>query len=121
MISAFCLNFALKKTKILANGTAPIYLRLTIEGHRIEFTTRRYLNPSRWNTAAQKMRGTNEEARTFNLYLKTFEQQVYDAHRQLIDGNFPVTIQSLKDKLFGKTISVETNPLYLYLKNTTGE
>jgi len=37
MISTFCLNFALKKTKILANGTAPIYLRLSIEGQRIEF------------------------------------------------------------------------------------
>ena len=34
MISTFCLNFALKKTKVLANGTAPIYRRLTIEGQR---------------------------------------------------------------------------------------
>ncbi|WP_144914394.1 Arm DNA-binding domain-containing protein [Mucilaginibacter frigoritolerans] len=82
MISAFCLNFALKKTKILANGTAPIYLRLTIEGDRIEFTTRRYVNPSRWNATTQKMTGTSEEARSFNLYLKTLGQQVYYAHRQ---------------------------------------
>lgn len=51
MISTFCLSFALKKTKILANGTAPIYLRITVEGDRIEFTTRRYINPARWNAA----------------------------------------------------------------------
>ena len=111
MISTFCLNFSLKKTKILANGTAPIYLRLTIEGDRIEFTTRRYVIPSRWNASAQKMSGTNEEARSFNLYLKTFEQQVYDAHRQLINENVPVTIQNLKDKLFGKVKAVEAKTL----------
>ncbi len=111
MISTFCLNFALKKTKILANGTAPIYLRLTIEGQRIEFTTKRYVAPSRWNASAQKMTGTNEEARSFNNYLKTFEQQVYDAHRQLIESNIPVTVQRLKDKLFGKTVAPEVKTL----------
>jgi len=54
MISTFCLSFALKKTKVLANGTAPVYLRLTIEGNRIEFTTRRYVIPAKWNPAAKK-------------------------------------------------------------------
>ena len=102
MISTFSLNFALKKTKILANGTAPIYLRLTIEGNRIEFTTRRYVIPAKWNPATQKMTGTHEEARSFNLYLKTLEQQVYDAHRQMMESKVPITVQSLKDKLFGK-------------------
>ena len=47
MISTFNLLFSLKKAKILANGTAPIYLRITIEGDRLEFTTKRYINPSR--------------------------------------------------------------------------
>lgn len=102
MISTFNLNFALKKSKLLANGTAPIYLRLTIEGNRIEFTTRRYINPSRWDVKAQKMTGTHQESRCFNLYLKTLEQQVYDAHRQLMETKVPFTVQSLKDKLFGK-------------------
>jgi hypothetical protein len=46
MISNF-LNFALKKTQILVTGTAPVYLRLTIEGQCIEFTTKRYITPSR--------------------------------------------------------------------------
>lgn len=102
MISTFSLNFALKKTKVLANGTAPVYLRLTIEGNRIEFTTRRYVIPAKWNPAAQKMTGTHEEARSFNQYLKTLEQQVYDAHRQMMESKVPITVQSLKDKLFGK-------------------
>lgn len=45
MISTFCLSFVLKKTKVLANGTAPICLRITIDGERIEFKTKRYILP----------------------------------------------------------------------------
>jgi hypothetical protein len=111
VISSISLNFALKKSKLLANGTAPIYLRLTIEGNRIEFTTRRYVNPAKWNSAAQKMTGTHEEARSFNLYLKTLEQQVYDAHRQLLEAKIPVTVKVLKDKLFGKEEKPEVKML----------
>ncbi|RYE36018.1 MAG: hypothetical protein EOP42_04905 [Sphingobacteriaceae bacterium] len=36
-------NFGFKKSKVLVNGISPIYLRLIIEGKRIEFTTRRYI------------------------------------------------------------------------------
>ena len=70
MISAFNLLFALKKAKILANGTAPIYLRKTIEGDRLEFTTKRYINPFRWNASDQKMGGFHEEARALTNTLK---------------------------------------------------
>lgn len=111
MISTFNLLFALKKAKILANGTAPIYLRITIEGDRLEFTTKRYINPSRWNASAQKMAGSHEEARAFNQYLKTLEQQVYDAHRQLIEARQPVTVQCLKDKVLGKSDTAEIKML----------
>jgi len=47
MIATFCLNFSLKKPKILANGTAPIYVRLTVEKQRLEFTTKRFILPEK--------------------------------------------------------------------------
>jgi len=101
MITTFSLNFSIKKTKVLADGTAPIYIRLTIEKERIEFTTRRYIFPNRWNAKAQKMIGSNEDAKAFNLYLKALEQQVYEAHRQLVSNQLPVSVHILKDKVFG--------------------
>ena len=54
------------------------------------------------------MKGTHEDARIFNHYLKTLEQQVYEAHRQLIESKLPITVQSLKDRLFGEEKPVET-------------
>jgi site-specific recombinase XerD len=102
MITTFALNFSIKKTKILADGTAPIYIRLTIEKDRIEFTTRRYIVPDRWNAKSQKMIGSNEEAKSFNSCLKALEQQVYEAHRLLVSNQLPITVQILKDKILGE-------------------
>jgi len=101
MIKTLYVNFALKKSKALANGTAPLYLRFTIDSARIEFTTRRYVNPSVWSGTAQKMKGTHTEAREFNQYLKTIEQRCFDAYRELLELKMPVNVKTLKDKLFG--------------------
>lgn len=101
MISTICINFSLKKTKTLCNGTAPIYLRLTVNGKRIEFTTRRYIKPDRWNSEAQRVTGTNDEAKKFNTYLKTLEHQVYEAHRLMMSTNETISEESLKNKLLG--------------------
>ena len=46
------------------------------------------------------MKGTHEDARVFNRYLKTLENQVYEAHRELIESKQPITVVALKAKLF---------------------
>ncbi|MBE9585930.1 site-specific integrase [Mucilaginibacter sp. JRF] len=102
MMRTVCVNFSLKKSKILSNGTAPVYMRLTIDKERVEFTTRRYIKPDRWNLNRQQMTGTNEEARTFNSYLKTLEQKVFEVQRQMIDGNVLITALGIRDELFGR-------------------
>ena len=102
MIRTVCINFSLKKSKTLNNGTAPVYLRLTVAGERVEFTTRRYIKPDRWNPDTQKMTGTNEEARVFNHYLKTLEQKVFEEHRVMLDTKVSVTAENLRDRLLGK-------------------
>ncbi|QQL51196.1 site-specific integrase [Mucilaginibacter ginkgonis] len=101
MIRTVCINFTLKKTKILKDGTAPIYLRLTVASERVEFTTRRYIRPERWNNAQQKMSGTTDEARVFNHYLKTLEQQVFEEHRQMLDNKQLITADALRNRLLG--------------------
>ncbi|MBL4674732.1 MAG: hypothetical protein JKY70_00750 [Mucilaginibacter sp.] len=35
MITTIRLNFTLKNTKLLANGTGPIYARITLNGERV--------------------------------------------------------------------------------------
>lgn len=102
MNKTFNLLFFVKKSKTIANGTAPIYLRITIDGKLTEIAAKRYIDPEKWNPKAQKVDGTTEEIRALNSYLKTLEQQVFEAQHQLLKDKLSVTTESLKNRLVGK-------------------
>jgi site-specific recombinase XerD len=102
MNKSFSLLFYVKSSKLSADGTAPIYLRITIDGQRIEISSKRQVIPSKWNTSAQKITGTGDHARSLNEYLKTLERQVYEIHRQMLEKKLPVTAANLKNLLLGK-------------------
>jgi len=84
MNKTFRLRFYVKKAKTVANGTAPIYLRITIDGKITELAAKRYVLPEKWNPAAQKVTGSAEDVKALNAYLKTLEQQVYEAQHQML-------------------------------------
>jgi len=101
MNRTFNLLFFVKRSKAIANGTAPIYLRITIDGKQTEIAVKRYILPEKWNSSNQNISGNSEEARTLNAYLKTFENQVYEAEHFLIKDKESVTTESLKRKILG--------------------
>lgn len=101
MNKTFSLLFYVKKAKTVANGTAPIYLRITIDGKITELAAKRYIQPGKWNPAAQKVTGTSEEVKAINAYLKTLEQQVYEAQHQMLKDKAVITAENLKHKLHG--------------------
>jgi site-specific recombinase XerD len=102
MNKTFNLLFYVKKAKAIANGTAPIYLRITIDGKQTEIAAKRYISPEKWNNQAQKVVGTNEETKALNAYLKTLEQQVYDAQHEMLKDKKIVTTETIKAKLTGQ-------------------
>jgi hypothetical protein len=55
--------YLLRRTKSLPNGTAPIYLRISIGDDRVELSTKKFILPGKWSTAAQKVVSTSEEAK----------------------------------------------------------
>ena len=71
MTKTFNLLFLIKKSKIKANGTAPIYLRITINGKPKEIASKRYVVPDLWDSKLQKVIGKSEEVKSLNRYLKT--------------------------------------------------
>ena len=105
MNKTFNLLFFIKKNKIRTNGTAPIYLRITIDGKAADIAAKRYIDPQKWDGKAHKALGNTQEAKTLNLYLKTLEQQVYDSHYQMLKEEDFVTSEGLKSKLLGTDIS----------------
>ncbi|HCO19970.1 MAG TPA: recombinase [Flavobacteriaceae bacterium] len=105
MNKTFNLLFFIKKNKIRTNGTAPIYLRITIDGKAAEIAAKRYIDPKKWDNKAHKAVGNSQEAKVLNAYLKTLEQQVYDFHYLMLKEEDFVTAESLKSKLLGTDVT----------------
>ncbi|MFY7740698.1 MAG: site-specific integrase [Flavobacterium sp.] len=93
--------FYAKKAKASANGLVPIYTRITINGKRIELSTNRFVEISKWSTEAGKMKGTSEEARSINNHLDILKSQIRDAEMELIYKKIAVTTETIKNKLLG--------------------
>jgi site-specific recombinase XerD len=93
--------FYAKKAKAVANGLVPIYTRITINGKRIELSTNRFVEISKWSTEAGKMKGTSEEARSINNHLDLLKSQIRDAEMELIHKKIAVTTETIKSKLLG--------------------
>ncbi len=93
--------FYAKKAKTAANGLIPIYMRITINGKRIELSTNRFIEISKWSTEAGKMKGTSEEARSINNHLDLLKNQIRDAEMELIYKKITITTEIFKSKLLG--------------------
>ncbi|WP_396191855.1 site-specific integrase [Flavobacterium sp.] len=93
--------FYAKKAKAAANGLVPIYTRITINGKRIELSTNRFVEISKWSTEAGKMKGSSEEARSINNHLDLLKSQIRDAEMELIHKKTVVTTETIKSKLLG--------------------
>lgn len=101
MNKTFNLLFFVKKNKVRTNGTAPIYLRITIDGKMADIACKRYIEAEKWDNKARKVIGSSAEVKMLNVYLKTLEQKVYDHHYEMLKENIDVTAMGLKSKLLG--------------------
>jgi len=100
MSRTFDFLFYPKKPKDYVSGSVKLYLRITIDGKRSEIATSLSIIPDKWE--AGKMKGSKEDAKTFNAYLDTLKNQLYDCHKNLLQGGADITAESLKNEFTGK-------------------
>ena len=101
MKTKITLHFYAKSTKANANGLLPIYVRLTVDGKRLEFSTKKFVEKTRWSNELSKMKGATEEARSINSYLDLMKSKVLDAQMELLHRNEVLSIENFKNKLLG--------------------
>jgi site-specific recombinase XerD len=93
--------FYAKRAKASVNGLVPIYTRITINGKRIELSSNRFVEMSKWSTEAGKMKGNSEEARSINSHLDMLRIQIIDMQMELVHKKIPITAETLKSKILG--------------------
>ena len=90
-----------KTSKANKNGQLPIYFRLTVNGERFEFSTKKFIEKSKWSAEQSKMKGNSEEARTINNYLDLMKSKVFDIQMELLHKNEELSIENFKSRLTG--------------------
>ena len=108
MTKTFSLLFYIRTTKTKSDGTIPIYVRITINGKRAEFSTKRTIEPTKWNNAKGRAKGSNEQIKALNKYLDTIQAKVYDKQQELMQKNKSITAVTLKNAYLDITYDKKT-------------
>lgn len=100
----------------------PIYTRITVDGKRIELTTGRFIDISKWSVKEGKMIGSSREAKSINEQLEVIRLGVRDAQIELTYKKIALTASSLKGILTGTQERARTLiPIFLDHNNRIKE
>lgn len=101
MNTSVSILFYIKRAKANNLGVCPIYTRVTVNTKRFEFSTTKSINPDKWSSEGNKVKGTSEEARSINNHLDYLKNQVLEAEKKLFKKDISITSENLKNELFG--------------------
>ncbi|MEO1485342.1 MAG: site-specific integrase [Bacteroidota bacterium] len=96
------LLFYLKKSKADREGRAMIYLRITVDGKRVEMSTNRKTYSHKWNAAQSMVQGFSPEVRQLNVYLAKMRTDIYKHVEKLKEADFALTAESLRNAYMGR-------------------
>ena len=108
----FAILFYVKRTKLLRNGEAPIFMRITVDAVRAEMGIQRSINLSDWIEKKTCAKPTNVKNRELNHYLEHVRYRLYEIQKELEDENKTVTAELLKNRYMGIN---ETNVTFVQL------
>lgn len=81
---------------------APIYLRITVKGKRVEIATGHWIKPNEWDTLKHQAKGTSESSSLINNYLITTKAKILQTQNSFtVAGSPSITAEYVKEKLLG--------------------
>lgn len=94
--------FYAKKSKSKNENYVPIYLRITMGGKRVEVSTGKTVEYSKWNSSSNRMRGNTEESRVINNHLDILKFKILEIEQKLLLQGGYYEASDIKEILLGK-------------------
>lgn len=88
--------------KRAVNNKANIYIRVTLNGKRVNISLKKKINISTWDEKLQRANGTDKDSRILNLYLNEVQSKVYRIYEDFKREEIPFTSQMVKAKFLGE-------------------
>jgi site-specific recombinase XerD len=99
MSQNFKVLFFLKKGRKSNPKSLPIYVRVTINGERAEWTSQRHCDPGIWNQQTGRVSGKKEETKSLNQYLDAIQTNIFQVHKEYALRNEPVTATQVRARV----------------------
>ncbi|HKG05230.1 MAG TPA: site-specific integrase [Pedobacter sp.] len=116
------INFYLKKTRVNKDGKSPVVARITLNGKRLEISTGKSVEDSRWNTAKGVAKGNKEDVARLNSFLSNFHAKIADVYEDMKARRLKMTIEQLRDIIDDNPASGNTLvALITYHNQTEGD
>ena len=107
MVNTFSTLFYIKDERRDKNGKAGLYLRITVDGRRTSISLHRKIDPSKWDSRMNKLKGKGVEAEELNRFTTTIRHKVNRIQHQLIEEGKPFTALDIKNIYQGKDREVK--------------
>ena len=104
--TTFCLLFYIRRTKLNRNGEAPIMMRITVNGVRVDASVKKTILPEFWSAAKGKALEKKREYKELNLYLDSIRLRIMKIQRELEIEGVAVSAGSVLDRFWGKDAPV---------------
>lgn len=99
--ASFTVLFYIKRTKLLQDGKAPIYVRITMNGQRSEFGLQRSIEELQWNHQKGCAIGFSKEAKELNSYLDFVKTNLHLKKREMEEWGKEMSALGLKNYYLG--------------------
>ncbi len=94
--------FLVRKTKSELIGMVMIYIRITIDGIRTEFSLQRKCAAIKWNKGKGRLKGKDDESKSFNNYLDSVQFTIYQIFQELLTSRTEFDGDLIKAKFLGE-------------------
>ena len=99
--NTFSILFLVKKSKAISDE-APLYARITVNSKRVDISLKRRIPLLLWDVKKKKAKGTSNEARQINEYLKQVQTQLFQCYQDLKFKRELITAKLIKANYLGE-------------------
>ena len=100
--STFSILFFIKRKKLLKNGDAPVYMRVTVDGRFLEASLKRGVNPKTWNEKKQRSTGRDRLSLELNDYLDDTLAKILKINQRFADEKKIINPKTIIDEWSGR-------------------
>ena len=112
-IKSFSILFWGQKNRKNKRNELPIYMRITVDGKRAEFSTNQFVEEKAWDAKAQRIKNRTPNAIQKNSYLDMMRGKAQEALNKLLSADEEITAQKIKGIITGKAAKQKSTHMTL--------